>query len=189
MRILKRNWVHLAVLAKSRQNRWDLPGWLIRRPLIAAANGLYEMALLFSGRAPTELKLLAGIKAAMLTHCEFCIDISDTLGRSEGFSEEKLIALVNYRDSDVFTHLEKLCIQFAEEMSRTPAILSEGLREELLTHLSKAQLMEIAAEVAWENQRGRLNQGLGIRPMDTADGTLCLIPQPELRRGTDDSVA
>lgn len=108
MRILKRIWVHLLVLSKSRENRWDLPGWLIRRPLIAAANGLYETALLLSGRAPTELKLLAGIKAAMLTHCEFCIDISDTLGRHEGFSEEKLIALVNYRDSDQFTHLEKL---------------------------------------------------------------------------------
>jgi len=189
VRILKRIWVHLVVLAKSRQNRWDLPGWLIRRPLIAVANGLYEMALLFSGRAPTELKLLAGIKAAMLTHCEFCIDISDTLGRSEGFSEEKLIALVNYRDSDEFTHLEKLCIQFAEEMSRTPAIISEGLREELLTHLSKAQLTEIAAEIAWENQRGRLNQGLGIRPMDTAGGTVCLIPQLEAPSGASDSVA
>lgn len=189
MRILKRIWVHLVVLSKSRENRWDLTGWLIRRPLIAAANGLYEVALLFSGRAPTALKVLAGTKAAMLTHCEFCIDISDTLGRHEGFSEEKLIALVNYRDSDEFTHLEKLCIQFAEEMSRTPAIISDGLREELLTHLTKGQLMEIAAEIAWENQRGRLNQGLGIRPMDTAGGTVCLIPEPGNRSGANDSVA
>lgn len=178
MRVGHRIWVHLVVFAKSRQNRGDLPGWLTRRPFIAAANALYEVALLLSGRAPTRLKLLAGIKASMLTHCEFCIDVADSLGRRDGITEDQLVALVHYRDSDLFTSVEKLCIQLAEEMSRTPAVISDGLREELLTHLTKGQLTEIAAEVAWENQRGRLNQALGVRSLDTAGGTLCLMPEP-----------
>ena len=49
--------------------------------------------------------------------------------------------------------------------------------------------VQIAAEIAWENQRGRLNQGLGIRPLNTAGGTVCLIPQPGIRSGANDSVA
>ena len=177
MHILHRIWVHLLVLARSRQHRGDLPGWLVRRPLIGGANALFETALLFSGRAPTRLKLLAGTKAATLMHCEFCIDISDSLARHEGITEEQLIALVHYRDSDLFNPLEKLCIQLGEEMSRTPAIITDGLREELLKHLTKGQLFEIAAEVAWENQRGRLNQALGVRSLDTAGETVCLMPE------------
>ena len=168
---------HLVVLAKARQNRGDLPGWLVRRPFIAMANSFYEVALLSSGRAPTRLKLLAGIKAAMLTRCEFCIDIADSLAQHDGISQEQLKALVHYRDSDLFTPVEKLCIQLGEEMSRTPAIVSDGLREELLRHLTRGQLVEIAAEVAWENQRGRLNQGLGVRSLDTAGRALCLMPE------------
>lgn len=31
--------------------------------------------------------------------------------------------------------------------------------------------------VAWENQRARLNQALGIRPADCTDGAYCALPQ------------
>ena len=69
-------------------------------------------------------------------------------------------------------------VTFADEMTKTPALVPDDLRDALLTPLSKAELMELASEIAWENQRARLNQGLGVRPAGFADGALCLVAEP-----------
>lgn len=178
MRTLRRTWGHLRVVAKARRNRGDLMGWLARRPQLALGTGVFETALLGCGRTDSALKQLVSAKTAMLVNCEFCLDIGSALARVEGIDETKLRELTRYRDSSLFTPVEKLALQLAEEMTRTPARISDGLREQLLEHLTRAQVMELAAEIAWENQRARLNQGLGVRPAGFSDGSYCLLPEP-----------
>lgn len=177
MRLLKRIWSYLRVLAKARRNRTDLLDWLGRRPQLLVGTALYETALITSNRLDSKLKLLAGGKAAAMVNCEFCLDIGAALGHAEGLTERQILELPCYRDSDVYDELEKLVIAFAEAMSATPAIVPAELRDRLLQHLSKAQLAELAAEVAWEHQRARLNQALGVRPAGFSDGTVCLLPE------------
>lgn len=177
MRMLKRIWIHLRVLARARRNRTDLLAWLGRRPWLLTGVAWFEMALLLSNRTESTLKGLAGCKAAAMVNCEFCMDIGAELARRDGITEQQLLDLPKYRDSDAYTDLEKLVISLAEEMTKTPAIVPDELRNELLQHLSKAQLAEIAAEVSWENQRARFNQALGVRPAGFSDGAACLIPE------------
>lgn len=177
MRMLKRSWSHLRVLAKARRNRTDLLRWLGRRPQLLAATGTYEMALLMSNRMESRLKQLASSKAAAMVNCEFCMDIGAELGRWDGMTEQQIVDLPRYQDSDAYTPVEKLVISFAEEMSKTPALVPEELRKELLQHFSMAQLTELAAEVAWEHQRARLNQALGVRPAGFSDGAVCFLPE------------
>lgn len=62
-------------------------------------------------------------------------------------------------------------------MPLTPAIGLDDLRESLLAQLSKAQLAELAVTIAWENQRARVNQGLGVRPTGMAEGGVCALPE------------
>jgi hypothetical protein len=59
--------------------------------------------------------------------------------------------------SDAFSPDEKLVLEFAEAMSRTPAVIADELRRRLLNRFSPAQVTELAAAVAWENNRGRPN--------------------------------
>lgn len=177
MRMLRRMWSHLRVLAKAKRNRTDLLRWLGRRPQLLVAVGVYETALLMANRGPSHYKLLATSKAAALVHCQFCLDIGAALGHAEGLSEQQLLDLPRYRESDAYDDVEKLVIEFAEAMSRTPAIVPDELRTALLQHFTRGQLAEIAAEVAWEHQRARLNQALGVRPAGFADGAVCLIPE------------
>lgn len=177
MRTPRRIWSHLRVLTKARRNRSDLLRWLGRRPQLLAATAGYETALLLANRVDPKLKQLASSKAAAMVNCEFCLDIGSELFRLEGMTERQIVDLPRYRDSDAYTELEKLVISFAEQMSRTPAIVSDELRAELLRHLSKGQLAELAAEVAWEHQRARLNQALGVRPAGFSDGATCLVPE------------
>lgn len=175
MTILRRIWHHLRVFGKARRNRGDLLGWLVRRPQLLLAQGGYETALLLMGRLPSELKVLATAKAAMMVNCAFCLDIGAELARAEGIPEEKLRALLTYADSPALDDDEKLVVEYAEALSATPAVVSEDLRRRLEDRFTRGQLAELAAEIAWENQRARLNQALDVRPAGFSDGAFCLV--------------
>ncbi|MFI6997809.1 carboxymuconolactone decarboxylase family protein [Nocardia sp. NPDC050175] len=177
MRALTRIWHYLKAVRQAKRNRSDLAGWLLRRPQILFSTMMFESALLFANRLDPKLKELAELKTAGLVNCEFCLDIGSALAQSTGLTEQQLADLPRYRTSDAYTDLEKLVIAFAEAMTATPAVDLEDLRTTLLTHLSKSQLAELAATIAWENQRARLNQGLGVRPTGMAEGGMCALPE------------
>ncbi len=50
------------------------------------------------------------------------------MGRAEGITDAELAALPNYQDSDVFSPLDKLILDFAVAMTSTPAEVPEALR-------------------------------------------------------------
>lgn len=177
MRALTRIRHYLQAVRQAKRNRSDLFGWLARRPQILFGTIGYETALLFSNRLDPKLKELAELKTAGLVNCEFCLDIGSALAHSSGLTEQQLRDLPRYRTSDAYNDLEKLVISFAEAMTATPAIDLADLRTELLTHLSKGEFAELTAGIAWENQRARHNQGLGVRPTGMAEGMACAIPE------------
>src|SRR6266566_9978184 len=69
---------------------------------------------------PERLKVLAELKAATLTQCEYCIDIGSQIASRAGISEEQLLALPRYGDRDCFDEVEKLVLDYAVGMSSTP---------------------------------------------------------------------
>ncbi|MBJ8337459.1 carboxymuconolactone decarboxylase family protein [Antrihabitans sp. YC3-6] len=177
MRALRRIWHFTKVMASAKRNRTDLWGWLIRRPMLLLATLFYEFSLIFSNRLDPKYKELAELKAAGLINCEYCLDIGSALAHHGGLTEQQIRDLPKYKTSDAYTDLEKLVIGFAEAMTVTPAVDLEEIRTELLTHFTRGQLAELAGAVAWENQRARVNQALGVRPTGIADGMVCAIPE------------
>ncbi len=165
------------VLPAGRRNRYDLLAWLRHRPQILIATAAYEMALWGSARLDPRLKQLAELKAAALVACEFCLDIGSALAMTAGITERQLRDLPNYADSDAFRPEEKLVLEFAEAMTSTPAEVPGELRDRMLDRFSPAQVTELAATVAWENNRGRLNQALGVHPAGFSEGAACAIPE------------
>lgn len=178
MGILTRIWAFLRVLGKAKRNRGDLLGWLVRRPQLLLAQGTYESSLMLMGRVPAQLKTLAVAKAAMIVNCEYCLDIGAEIARAEGIPQEKLEALLAFEDSTVLSPDEKLVVAYAAAISASPALVPDDLRARLDARFSRAQLAELAAEIAWENQRARLNQALGVRPAGFSDGAYCLVAEP-----------
>ena len=62
-------------------------------------------------------------------------------------------------------------------MTSTPTEVSEELRQRLLAHFSKAELMELVSMIAWENHRARANRALGVREVCFSDGAFCALPE------------
>jgi AhpD family alkylhydroperoxidase len=86
-------------------------------------------------RLDEHLKNLAELKAATLTHCEYCIDLGSLIAQRSGLSEGQLLALPSYRTSKLFSGLEKLVLGigaagFSEGMVyAVPATIPDRHRE------------------------------------------------------------
>lgn len=127
-------------------------------------------------RVDERLKTLAELKTATLTQCEYCIDIGSQVSRRRGLSDAELLALPSYRTSPLFTDLDRLVLDYAVGMSRTPLEVSDTLFSELRAHFDEAQLVELTHVIALENMRGRFNLAFGIGAAGFTDGLVCAIP-------------
>jgi 4-carboxymuconolactone decarboxylase len=147
-----------------------------RTPRLLFGVGMLEDATARLDRVPERLKVLAELKAATLTHCEWCIDIGSQIARRAGVSEEQMLALPHYRDSDAFDEDEKLMLDYAVGMSSTPVAVSDELFDELRARFDEAQIVELTNVIAVENMRGRFNLALGIGSAGFTEGMVCAVP-------------
>ena len=72
-------------------------------------------------------------------------------------TDEKLRALSG-NDLAVFSDLERLVIELADALADTPSSVSEDLYTRLRDQFSEEQLLELGAQIAFENHRARLNR-------------------------------
>ena len=79
-----------------------------------------------------------------------------------GLTDQELVALPNHRTSPLFSELDKLVLDYAVDISRTPAEVPDELFDKLRRHLDEAQLVQLTHHIALENMRGWFNRALGI---------------------------
>ncbi len=145
-------------------------------PRLLLGYGLFEQATAKLHRVPERLKVLAELKAAALTNCEYCVDIGSQIARRAGIGDEQLLALPRYRDSELFSETEKLVLDYAVGVSRTPVDVPGELLEQLRRHFDDAQMVELTNAIAIENMRGRFNLALGIGAAGFSEGMVCAVP-------------
>jgi alkylhydroperoxidase family enzyme len=61
-------------------------------------------------------------------------------------------------DMAPFNDTERLVIELADAMTDTPANISDELYARLRNHFSEEQLMQLGAQIAFENYRPRWNR-------------------------------
>jgi alkylhydroperoxidase family enzyme len=155
-------------------------------PKLALGYGGFEFAVEHSHRAPARLKALAETKVAALVSCEWCMDFASHVGRATGITETQLTELPRHRESESFSELEKVVLDYAVAMTRTPADVSGELFARLREHFDEAQLVELTNAIAIENFRARFNHATGIASQRFSEGAVCVVPErlPEDARRT-----
>jgi AhpD family alkylhydroperoxidase len=147
-----------------------------RAPRLLFGIAMLEEATAKLHRVPERVKVLAELKAATLTQCEYCIDIGSQIAHLAGVSEEQLLALPRYRDSELFDDDEKLVLDYAVGISSTPVSVPDELFERLRARFDEAQIVELTNIIALENMRGRFNLALGIGSAGFREGMVCAVP-------------
>jgi alkylhydroperoxidase family enzyme len=79
-----------------------------------------------------------------------------------GASEEKIRQVPAWRESQLFSAMERDALEYAERMTITGEKVSDELFARLLAHFTEAQIVELTAAVALENFRSKFNVPLGI---------------------------
>jgi alkylhydroperoxidase family enzyme len=121
------------------------------------------------------LKDIAVMAVAASIGCAWCLDFGyweTTMNHK--VPAEKIRAVPDWRDSDVFTELERLVLEYAEAMTDTPPSVTDEMVARLSAQLSEAELVELTAIVAVENLRSRINSALGLTAQGFKDR--CEIP-------------
>jgi alkylhydroperoxidase family enzyme len=78
--------------------------------------------------------------------------------------------------SQLFSPVDKLVLDYATGMSRTPVQISDELFTSLRQHFTVPQLVELTSVIALEQMRGRFNLALDIGPAGFSDGMICALP-------------
>jgi alkylhydroperoxidase family enzyme len=99
------------------------------------------------------------------------------VGRAHGVTEAQLTDLPRYGGSAAFNEDDRLVCDLAVEMAKTPVEISPELTARLRRRFDEAQLVELAAAIAWENYRARFNRVFGVTAVGFSAGAACAVPE------------
>ena len=117
-------------------------------------------------RLDPNLASFAHMAAAVRVGCSFCLDFNYFMAHNKGLDEVKAREVPRWRESDVFTPLERRVMGYAEAMSQTPPTVTDGMSAALLEELGAPALVELTARVGFMNASARTNVALGIESQE-----------------------
>ena len=79
-----------------------------------------------------------------------------------GATGDKIRQVRTWRESELFSAMEKDALEYAEKMTITGEKVTDELWGRLRGHFTEAQLVELTAAVALENFRSKFNVPLGV---------------------------
>jgi alkylhydroperoxidase family enzyme len=108
------------------------------------------------------LKSLAHMATVSLVGCSFCLDLGYFMAHNAGLDEAKAREVPRWRESTIFTPLERDVMGYAEAMTQTPPTVTDEMSARLLEQLGPAALVELTTLVALANLYSRTNTAFGI---------------------------
>jgi alkylhydroperoxidase family enzyme len=112
------------------------------------------------------LKSFAHMATASLIGCSFCLDFGYFHAHNEGLDVTKAREVPRWRESDVFSPLERDVMEYAEAMTQTPPTVTDELPARLLKALGPAALVELTMFIAVANLMARSNVAMGIESQE-----------------------
>ena len=120
------------------------------------------------------LKSFAHMAVAAQIGCSFCLDFGYFQAHNAGLDERKASEVPRWRESTVFTSLEREVMEYAEAMSETPPRVTDEMSARLLEQLGAPALVELTAIVGFANLTARGNVAMGIESQEFSK--VCSLP-------------
>ena len=155
------------------------------QPKMMTGMGRFNQAVRKGKSVEERTKNLVELKGAQMIGCEYCVDLGSQICRNSGFSDEELLALPRYRQSELFTEPEKTALDYTVAVMRTPVEVTDDLFARMKEHFSDEQLVEMTALLTVVNL-DRFNAAFGIGSAGFSEGMVCVVPD---RPATSASVA
>jgi AhpD family alkylhydroperoxidase len=115
-------------------------------------------------RSPLDpvLRSLVTVRVSQINWCRFCVDInSATLAKRAG-SMEKVEALDNWKESELFTDKEKAVLEYVEAITYSDQQVSDELTKRLQEFFSEDAVVELTGLIAFQNLSSKFNSALDV---------------------------
>lgn len=120
------------------------------------------------------LKTYAVMASAGAIGCSWCMDFGYFMAREDGLDLAKVREVPRWRESEVFTELERDVMAYAEAMTVTPPTVTDEMVAVLDEQLGHPAVVELTMMVAIENERSRFNSAMGLASQGFSD--VCELP-------------
>jgi alkylhydroperoxidase family enzyme len=124
--------------------------------------------------ADESLKTFAHMAVAAQVGCSWCLDINYFQAQNQNLDLTKASQVPRWRESEVFTPLERDVLEYAEAMTNTPPTVTDELSARVLDRVGPAALVELTVVIAFANLSTRANTAHGITSQGYSDA--CEIP-------------
>ena len=112
--------------------------------------------------ADESLKTFAHMAVAAQVGCSWCLDINYFQALNQNLDLAKASQVPRWRESEVFTPLEREVLEYAEAMTSTPTTVTDELYARLLGRLGLAAMVELTVFIGLANMASRVNTAGGI---------------------------
>ena len=146
------------------------------RALLAGVSALGLASEVLAKTVDRRIKHLAMLRTAQLIGCQWCLDFGSRIAHDSGVPEADLRELATWRGSERFGERDRLALEYAEAMTRTPLTVTDERFDRLRRHFDERQLVELTMSIAIENLYSRANWALGIEGQGFSEGMYCVRP-------------
>ncbi|MDA4111297.1 MAG: carboxymuconolactone decarboxylase family protein [Thaumarchaeota archaeon] len=108
-----------------------------------------------------ELHYMVISLASKINGCDFCIDLARAMAIREHLGMEKFDALLDYKNSSLFSDRERAALAYVEEITRNRRV-SDATFENLRKYFNEQEIVEITWLNALENYYNLINIPLEI---------------------------
>ena len=147
---------------------------MYNNPKVAISSQEHAASVSTWDAVDASLKTFAHMAVAAQVGCSWCLDVNYFLALNQDLDLAKASQVPAWRESDVFTPLERDVLEYAEAMTNTPTTVTDELSASLLDQLGPAALVELTVFIGFANLAGRVNTAHGITSQGYSDA--CEIP-------------
>ncbi|MFF1473905.1 carboxymuconolactone decarboxylase family protein [Streptomyces mirabilis] len=147
---------------------------LWNHPELAEANQEFSAKVATWDAADASLKTFAHMAVAAQVGCSWCLDVNYFHALNQNLDLTKASQVPRWRQSEVFTPLERDVMEYAEAMTNTPTTVTDELSARLLDRLGPAAMVELTVFIGFANFATRCNTAHGITSQGYSDA--CEIP-------------
>jgi uncharacterized peroxidase-related enzyme len=130
---------------------------MVRRPEIVRAFMALNQAVLYEGTVPRQTKMLVSLASSYAAGCLYCQSHMANLSSIYEAPDEKIAALWNFEESDLFSPAERAALRLAFKAGRQPNEATQADFDELKQHYDDGQIVEIVASIALFGYLNRWN--------------------------------
>jgi alkylhydroperoxidase family enzyme len=114
---------------------------MYNNPIVAMSSQEFSAKVATWDAADASLKTFAHMAVSAQIGCSWCLDINYFLAQNHDLDVTKASQVPVWRESDVFTPLERDVLEYAEAMTTTPTTVTDELYARLLGQLGPAAMV------------------------------------------------